>query len=99
MQPLFRRVLLERKTLEKVGPIFIPESAKMRHATLRCKVVAIGPDVNDVECTKTVISVGDEVIIGKHAGAWLDVEGNPIDNPETAKYYIIQDEDILMRIK
>jgi co-chaperonin GroES (HSP10) len=98
MQPLFRRVLLERPTLEKKGAIFIPDSAKMRHATLRCKVIAIGPDVNDPEFTKTKISVGDEVIIGKHAGAWLDETGNPVDNPETAKFYIIQDEDILIRI-
>lgn len=99
MQPLFRRVLLEREPAEKRGSIFIPKAAQLRHATLRCKVVAIGPDVNDTECTKTVIEVGDEVIIGKHAGAWLDAEGSPVEDPEMTKYYIIQDEDILMRIK
>lgn len=98
MYPLFRRVLLSREPAEKRGSVYIPQSAQLRHAGLKCTVVAIGPDVNDTDITKSKIKVGDEVIIGRHAGAWLDEYGSPVDDPETAKYYIIQDEDILIRI-
>lgn len=98
MQPLFRRVLLKRPPAEKRGSVLLPKQAQLRHATLRCTVVAIGPDVNDPDVTRTRIAVGDEVIIGKHAGTWLDADGNPVEDPANALFYIIQDEDILAKV-
>ena len=97
LKPLFSRVLLERKVAKKLGSIIMPEQTQLKFSTLRATVVAIGPDVNDSDRSKTYISVGDEVIIGKHAGSWLDESGNPVDNSEDAKYYIVQDEDILVK--
>ncbi len=99
LTPLFRRVLLKREHAEKKGSIIIPKSAQLRHATLRCTVVAIGPDVNDKTVTNTIINVGDEVIITRHAGAWLDESGHPVDDVETATFYVIQDEDIICTVK
>ena len=98
LAPLFKRVLLQREISEKKGSIYLPKSHQLRHAALKCTVVAIGDDVNDEVATNTRISVGDVVIIGKHAGAWLDHDGNPVDDPDTAEFYIIQDEDILARV-
>lgn len=99
MKPLFRRVLLERRIAEKKGSVLLPKQYQLRHAALKCTVIAVGPDVNDDIVTKTKIAVGDVVIIGKHTGAWLDTEGNPVDDPDTAEFYIIQDEDILAKVE
>lgn len=98
LQPLFSRVLLEREVAKKIGSIIMPKTTQLKFSTLKAVVVAIGPDVNDVERTETVIEVGDVVIIGKHAGSWLDENGNPVDNADDAKYYIVQDEDILVKV-
>lgn len=98
LKPLFRRILLKRAPAEKKGNVWVPKHLQLRHASLRCVVVDVGADVNDKDITSTVITVGDTVIIGKHAGAWLDSNGSPVDDPETAEFYIIQDEDILAKV-
>lgn len=95
LQPLFARVLLEREVATKIGSILMPKTTQMKFASLKAKVLAIGPDVNDAERTNTVINVGDTVIVGKHAGSWLDDSGQPADDADKAKYYIVADEDIL----
>lgn len=93
--PLFGRVLLERKRVEKIGNILIPDMAKERHASLKCRVLALGEHADGVV-------VGDIVLIGRNAGTWLDKDGNVVpkepEEGETA-YYIVQDEDILCLVK
>ena len=97
LEPLFSRVLLEREVAKKSGSILLPQSAQFKFASLRSKVIAIGPDVNRDDCY-TTINVGDTVIVGKHAGCWLHEDGSPTDNPEDSKYYLVQDEDILAKV-
>lgn len=93
IKPLFGRVLLERPLERKsAGGIIIPDEAAMRQASLKAKVVAIGPTAEGVE-------VGQTVFIGRHAGAWLSEDGNPAQSADTADYYICQDEDILAVIE
>ena len=95
LQPLFGRVLLERNRVEKIRNIILPDSAKERFASLRCRVIALGPTAEGVK-------PGEMVLIGRNAGAWLDKDGNPVpqepDEGETA-FYIVQDEDILCTIE
>lgn len=98
LQPLFSRVLLEREVAKKIGSIIMPKTTQMKFASLQATVIAIGPDVNDSERSDTVINVGDKVILGKHAGCWLNEDGTPADDADSAKYYIVQDEDILCKI-
>lgn len=89
LKPLFARVLLERQKADKVGSIFVPAEAAKRHATLRCRVLACGPEAD------SSIQPDMEVIIGLHTGTWINADGRPIASPDTAEYFIVQDEDIL----
>lgn len=91
LKPLFGRVLLERKKTEKIGSILLPNSAAERHASLKCRVLALGENADPS------VKVGSWVLIGKHAGTWLDENGNPVPNDE-ARFFIVQDEDILCEV-
>ena len=92
LKPLFARVLLEREKATKVGSILIPDSAAKRHASLKCRVIAKGPSADES------VRIGSLVIIGMHAGAWLNAEGKAVSQPEDAEFYIVMDEDIICEV-
>lgn len=92
MKPLFARVLLKRKRFDKsAGGILIPSDAQKRLASLRCTVVALGPTC---ECD---LKPGDEVLIGIHAGTWVNEDGSPVTEPEKAEYFVCGEEDIILK--
>lgn len=86
LKPLFARVLLKRETLKKVGSILVPEESQKRHASMKCKVVAVGP-----ACDKS-IEPGMTAIVGQYAGAWLDEDGKAVPDGD---WFIATDEDLL----
>lgn len=107
-RPLFGRVLLERKTLSKVGSIIIPEDQRKRQAVCKGKVIALGEtagwtrsyDEDGVEHTVRAIKVGDMVSFGRHAGTWLDASyGVSSNDKDDAPYFLCQDEDLLAVIE
>lgn len=98
--PLFARVLIQRKVEEKRGSIILPDAK--RHARCEGVIVAKGPTADEN------INVGDHVIFGKHAGAWLDgtysdvkdargIVGSKDNNDGTL--FICQDEDVLAKVE
>ena len=92
MKPLFARVLLKRKRFDKsAGGIIIPGDAQKRLASLRCMVVALGPTC---ECD---LKPGDEVLIGLHAGTWVNEDGSPVTDPEKAELFVCQEEDVILK--
>ena len=92
MKPLFARVLLERQKADKIGSIHIPDESQKRMAFTKCKVIAVGPTCeDDIEEL-----VGCDVLIGRHAGDWVNADGVPgIPSDETKEYFIVQEEDLL----
>lgn len=96
-KPLFGRVLIKREIEEKRGSIILPDAK--RHARNEGVVVAIGPTVDEN------IKVGQHVIFGKHAGAWIDNTYSDIKDPrgkivaqnanDDGTLFICQDEDLL----
>jgi co-chaperonin GroES (HSP10) len=95
-EPKFGRVLIERE-VKRASGLIIPESAAKRNAPCVGKIVALGESAGWTEAyengeSKTIqtMNVGDSVLFGRHAGAWIDGE-------ETL--FICQDEDILAVIK
>lgn len=102
-EPKFGRVLIEREVNEKSkGGIIIPNAK--RYAACTGKIIALGEtagwtDAYDEEgnqLTKQVFKVGDEVMFGKHAGAWLDATyDNKGEQNDDGKLFICQDADIL----
>lgn len=85
--PLFGRVLIRREVEEKRGSIILPDAK--RHARSEGTIVAIGPTADES------IKVGQKVIFGRHAGAWLDATYTKGADNDDGTLFICQDEDIL----
>lgn len=103
-QPKYGRVLIERKINKKIGSLILPDGVDKRHAPCEGTIVALGEtagwtDVYDAEGNKSpkqTLAIGDEVIFGRHSGAWLNSTSLEKDD---GTLFICQDEDILVTIK
>lgn len=108
-RPLFGRVLIERQVTKKTrGGILLPDDQQKRHAPSKGKIAALGDtagwtrtyDEKGEESLHRTIKIGDEVMFGRHAGAWLDSSYTATDNKEDdAPYFLCQDEDLLAVIE
>lgn len=93
-QPKFGRVLIERELKEAKNGIILPDNAAERNAPCRGIITALGSTAGWTigynsegnEYNLCVLKVGDKVLFGQHAGAWIDKE---------QKLFICKDEDIL----
>ncbi len=87
IKPLADRVLIKSAPAEeKIGGIFIPDTAKEK--PLRGQVVAVGDGTKDEQM---VLKEGDTVLYGKYAGTEIEVE--------LEKYLIMRQSDVLAVIK
>ena len=91
LQPLFARVLLKREVLKNAS-IIIPTAAALRGAPARGVVVSKGPTADES------VEVGATYVFGRHAGAWINSEGKPVDKEEDAEFYVCQDEDLIVKV-
>ena len=83
LKPLADRVLVEPLAAEeKVGGIYIPDTAKEKPQ--KGKIVAVGPGDKD---NKITLKVGDCVLYGKYSGTEIHYEGSD--------YLIMKESDIL----
>ena len=72
LKPLADRVLVEPLAAEeKVGGIYIPDTAKEKPQ--KGKVVAVGPGEKD---NKLTLKVGDCILYGKYSGTEINYEGS-----------------------
>ena len=82
LKPLADRVLIEPLAAEeKVGGIYIPDTAKEKPQ--KGKVVAAGKGTKDDPIT---VKIGDEVLYGKYAGTEVSLSGGD--------YIIMRESDI-----
>jgi co-chaperonin GroES (HSP10) len=98
-EPKFGRVLIKREVKTKTtGGIIIPDNAAKRNARCEGVIVALGETAGWTEVPEKgwvqTLNIGDTVIFGRHAGAWLD----GTDEKDDGTLYICQDQDILTRI-
>tara|TARA_B100001559_G_C16427196_1_gene588034 strand:- start:820 stop:1086 length:267 start_codon:yes stop_codon:yes gene_type:complete len=83
LKPLADRVLVEPLAAEeKVGGIYIPDTAKEKPQ--KGKIVAVGPGEKD---NKITLKVGDCVLYGKYSGTEINYEGSD--------YLIMKESDVL----
>tara|TARA_B100000575_G_scaffold276690_1_gene262330 strand:- start:102 stop:368 length:267 start_codon:yes stop_codon:yes gene_type:complete len=83
LKPLADRVLVKPLAAEeKVGGIYIPDTAKEKPQ--KGEVVAVGP--GDTE-NKMTLKVGDKVLYGKYSGTEINFEDND--------YLIMKESDVL----
>ena len=87
IEPLDDRVLVQQLEAEdeKVGSIYIPDSAKEKPQI--GEVLAVGTD----EDLSKVIKKGDKVVYAKFSGTEIKLEGS--------EYIILKRDDILAKIK
>ena len=83
IEPLFDRIIVKRKELEKIGSIFLPKTAQTRKTTDGV-VQAVGDEVKFVK-------PGDWVTWGRYAGAEIEREGEV--------YYMLREVDLLGKLK
>jgi chaperonin GroES len=91
-RPLYDRVLIKRIDAdEKVGGLFIPESAKEK--PLEGEVVAVGPGarLDDGQTRAPAVKAGDRILFGKYAGDEVQVDGT--------KHLIMRESEILALIE
>ena len=79
LTPLFSRLIVKTKELEKVGSIYIPTDSKQMKAT-EGDVIAVGSECDTVK-------VGDVVFYGKYSGAEIERDGK--------KFVLMNEEDVL----
>jgi co-chaperonin GroES (HSP10) len=91
IKPLFARVLLQREVL-KSASIIITDSASLRNAPTKGKVIAVGPTAD------ASIEVGKTYVFGRHAGAWLNKDGKPVDKVDDAEFFVCVDEDLICEV-
>ena len=83
LKPLADRVLVKPLAAEeKVGGIYIPDTAKEKPQ--KGEVVAVGP--GDTE-NKMTLKIGDKVLYGKYSGTEINFEDND--------YLIMKESDVL----
>lgn len=105
VSPKFGRVLIKRETNQKSsGGIIIPETVAKRHAACEGVIIALGETAGWTQTytdsgdavTKRIFNIGDKVIFGRHAGAWLDGSySSKGEEKDDGTLFICQDEDIL----
>lgn len=105
-EPKLGRVLIRREISEKIGSIIIPDAK--RHARCEGIIIALGEtagytqayeDNGDTRIIQT-LNVGDKVLFGRHAGAWIDASHKTTgEENDDGTLFLCQDEDILAVIK
>lgn len=88
IKPLADRVVVAplESTEEKVGSIYIPDTAKEKPQ--EGEVVAVGPGrTEDGKVVPMAVKVGDRVLYGKYAGTEIKKDGKD--------YLIVRESDIL----
>lgn len=91
-RPLYDRVLIKRIDADdKVGGLFIPESAKEK--PLEGEVVAVGPGarLDDGKTRTPAVKAGDRILFGKYSGDEVQVDGT--------KHLIMRESEILALIE
>lgn len=105
-KPKFGRVLIKREIQEYYGKakiIYIPEPQQKRIAKCEGIIVGLGEtagwteayEEDGTEIRKQVLKIGDQVIFGRHAGAWLDSTYSNNQENDDGTLFICQDADIL----
>tara|TARA_B100001057_G_scaffold458140_1_gene507097 strand:- start:16987 stop:17253 length:267 start_codon:yes stop_codon:yes gene_type:complete len=83
LKPLADRVLVKPlEAEEKVGGIYIPDTAKEKPQ--KGEIIAVGPGDNE---NKMTLKVGDKVLYGKYSGTEINFEDND--------YLIMKESDVL----
>ena len=89
IRPLYDRIVVKRVETEeqKVGGLYIPDSAKEKPQEGEVVAVGKGKRLEDGKVVPLDVKVGDRILFGKYSGS--DIK---LDNEE---YLIMREEEVL----
>jgi chaperonin GroES len=89
VKPLRDRVIVRRieKAEEKVGGLFIPDSAKEKPTQAEVVAVGSGRVLEDGKRVPLDLKAGDKVLVGKWSGTDVKIDGE--------EYLILKEDEIL----
>ena len=89
VRPLHDRVFVKRLGNEedKVGSIFVPDSAKEKPQQAKVVSVGIGRILETGERAPLTVKPGDRILFGKYSGAEVKVDGE--------EFLILREDEIL----
>lgn len=89
IRPLHDRVLVKRldATEDKVGSLYIPDSAKEKPQRGEVMAAGSGRLLENGERATLAVKVGDRILFGKYSGSDIKVAGE--------EYLIVREDEIL----
>ena len=89
IRPLLDHIVAKRLTeqTKTTGGLFIPDSAKEKPLEAVVIAVGAGKRQDDGQLRPLTLEIGDQVLIGKYAGAEVTLDGNDL--------LILREDDVL----
>ena len=89
IRPLHDRIVVKRieETEEKIGGLFIPDSAKEKPQQGEVVAVGNGKRGDDGKLIALDVKAGDRILFGKYSGSDIKLDGN--------EYLIMREDEVL----
>ena len=89
IRPLYDRIVVKRteEKENKVGGLFIPDSAKEKPQEATVVAVGKGKRLEDGSLVPLDVKVGDTILFGKYSGSDIKIDGN--------EYLIMREDEVL----
>ena len=80
IRPLYDRIVVKRieTTEQKIGGLFIPDSAKEKPQEGEVVAVGKGKRLEDVKVIPLDVQVGDRILFGKYSGSDIKLESEEL---------------------
>ncbi len=89
IRPLYDRIVVKRieQQEEKVGGLFIPDSAKEKPQEAEVVATGKGKRLEDGSVVALDVQVGDRILFGKYSGSEIKIDGQ--------EYIIMREDEVL----
>src|SRR5918995_1687743 len=89
IRPLYDRIVVKRieEKEQKVGGLFIPDSAKEKPQEGEVVAVGKGKRLEDGKVIPLDVQVGDRILFGKYSGSEVKIDGN--------EFLIMREDEVL----
>ena len=89
IRPLYDRIVVKRieEQEQKVGGLFIPDSAKEKPQEGEVVAVGKGKRLEDGKIIPLDVQVGNRILFGKYSGSDIKLDGN--------EYMIMREDEVL----
>lgn len=89
IRPLYDRIVVKRleEQEQKVGGLYIPDTAKEKPQEGEVVAVGKGKRLDDGKLIPLDVAVGDRILFGKYSGSDIKMDGN--------EYLIMREDEVL----